>query len=121
MVSEPQADWSVLYARIAACGVYVMALVAGFAMGVREDQGIRVLATFGFAWSLTFFCALDARAHQKVFVNSFWLFTFLGWPLVPLFHLWRTRGKKGVLIYFLHAFLLSFCALTSGGLGTLVR
>ena len=77
--------------------------------------------TFGFAWSITFFCALDARAHDRVFVSAFWWFTFMAWPIAPLFHLLRTRGKKGALLYFLHALSVSFCAVTSGMIGTLVK
>jgi hypothetical protein len=120
-VSEPRQDWARLYARGAAYGIYAMTLVCGFALGASDNRALEVLTAIGVAWSLAFFCALDARTHQKVFVHAFWWLSFLGWPVAPLFHLVRVRGKRGALTYTLHAFLLLFCALTSAGIGSLIK
>jgi hypothetical protein len=43
------------------------------------------------------------------------------WPIAPLFHLLRTRGKRGALVYALHALLLVFCITTSKAIGSLVK
>jgi hypothetical protein len=118
---EPPREWARFYARGAAYGIYAMTLVCGFALGASDNHALQVLTAFGVAWSLAFFCALDARAHQKVFVHAFWWLTFLGWPVAPLFHLVRVRGKRGALTYVLHALLLLFCVLTSAGIGSLIK
>jgi hypothetical protein len=68
----------------------------------------------------TFLRAQRTRA-SKVFVHAFWRLTFIGWPVTPLFHLVHVRGKRGVLTYTLHALLLLFCALTSAGIGSLIK
>ncbi len=109
------------YARGAMWGVFVTALVAGFEEGAAANDGVRLLTAFAVPWSITLFCALDARAHQKVFVQSFWLITFFSWPVAPLFHLIRTRGTRGALSYALYAAVAIFCLLTSFAIGTLIR
>jgi hypothetical protein len=119
-VAAPK-DWAPLYAHGAAWGVYIMALIAGFAEGASANGGVRLLTAFGVPWSITLFCALDARAHQKIFVQTFWLLTFFSWPIAPLFHLVRTRGKRGALTYALYAALHLFCLLTSAAIGSLIR
>jgi len=90
-------DWAPLYAHGALWGMFVMALIAGFAEGAGANDAARLLTAFGVPWSITLFCALDARARHKVFVQSFWLITFFSWPIAPLFHLIRARGKRGAL------------------------
>jgi hypothetical protein len=116
-----QKDWALVYAPAAACGVFVMALIAGFAEGASANDGVRLLTAFGVPWSIALFCALDARAHQKVFVQSFWLITFFTWPIAPLFHLVRTRGKRGAVTYVVFAALQIFCFATSCAIGSLIK
>jgi hypothetical protein len=98
-----------------------MALVAGFAEGATKSDGVRLLTALGVPWSIAYFCALDARVHQKVFVNVFWLLTFLTWPIAPLFYLIHTRGKRGALTYALYAALELFCIGTSIAIGSLIK
>jgi hypothetical protein len=119
-VAAPK-DWAAAYARGAFWGMFIMALIAGFAEGASANDGVRLLTALGVPWTITLYFALDARAHQKVFVHSFWLITFFSWPIAALFHLVRTRGKRGALIYALYAALYLFCLLTSAAIGSLVK
>ena len=114
-------NWLTHYVRGAACGVYVMTLATGFALGASKGGVIELLCTLGVAWAITLFCALDARARARPFPMGVWRICFLMWPFAPLFHFVSTRGKKGVLTYALHAALLLFCLLTSTAIGSLIR
>lgn len=116
-----ESDWPRLYARGAGYGAFVMALIAGFAVGASGNGAVRLLTTLGVAWSLALFCALDARVHHKVFVHCFWLLTLLTWPVAPLFHLVRTRGKRGAFTYTWCAALQIFCFFTSRAIGSLIK
>jgi len=98
-----------------------MILVTGFTNGVGPNEGVQLLTALGIGWAIAFFCALDARAHQQVFPHSFWLLTFLTWPVMPLVCLIRARGKRGALDYVLYAALLSFCYFTSNAIGSLLE
>ena len=116
-----QTDWARLYARAAGYGVFVTALIAGFAEGASGNDAVRLLTAFSVPWSIALFCALDARAHGKVFVQSFWLITFFTWPVAPLFHLVRARGKRGAFTYAWCAALQLFCFFTSRAIGSLIK
>ena len=114
-------DWSVRYARLAAYAIYATTVLAGLMVGAAPGQGTEVLAAVAVVWSMSLFCALDARAHHFVFVQSFWRLTSMGWPISILFHLVRVRGKRGALKFALHGALLFFCAGTSVVVGSLLR
>jgi hypothetical protein len=120
---EAVPDWAASYARAALYGLYSITLGSGFALGSggAKNGALKLLTAFAVGWAITFYCALDARVHRKVFVRTFWYVTFLLWPIAPLFHLLRTRGKRGALVYALHALLLVFCITTSKAIGSLVK
>ncbi|HEY3255876.1 MAG TPA: hypothetical protein VGJ91_18085 [Polyangiaceae bacterium] len=120
LVPRSKPDWPVLYARRAGFGVYAVAVISGFAYGVRPTDAVRLLTALAASWVIAYHCALDARAHQRVFPHSFWLMTSMSWPLAPLFHFVRVRGASGALRYALHAVLVVLCWVASGALGTLL-
>ena len=110
-------DWPQSYARRAAFGVYAAAIGSGFAFGAHPQGASSLLGVLAVSWAISYFCALDARAHHVVFPHSFWLFTSLAWPVAPLAHLVRVRGASGALTYAVHAPLVAFCAFMSAALG----
>jgi hypothetical protein len=110
-------DWPRLYARRAAYGVYVVAFVTGLLAGAHPSSDATVLAALALGWSITYFCALDARAHGVVFPHSFWLLTTLTWPVAPLVHLVRVRGSSGALLYWVHGLGVGFCGAAGMVLG----
>ncbi|HEX2669245.1 MAG TPA: hypothetical protein VHM25_00155 [Polyangiaceae bacterium] len=114
-------DWSQSYARRAAYGVYVVVFSAGFISGANPRGDANLLAALAVGWAITYFCALDARAHRVVFPHSFWLFTALTWPIAPLFHLVRVRGSSGVITYWVHALGAGFCGFAGVALGRLLE
>jgi len=116
-----QPDWSVRYARLAGYAVYAVTILAGLMVGAVRSDGAILLATIAIVWSMSFYCALDARAHGLVFVQSFWRLSSIGWPFSILCHLLRVRGKGGALKFALHGALLSFCAATSIAIGSLLN
>ena len=118
--AELQPDWSVRYARLAGYAIYAVTVLAGLMVGAAPSDGTELLAAVAITWSMSFFCALDARAHGRVFVQSFWRLSSMGWPISILCHLLRVRGKRGALKFALHGALLSFCAATSGAIGSLL-
>jgi hypothetical protein len=120
-VPASKPDWSVLYARRAAYGVYAITLISGFCHGANPTGAVRLFTTLAAAWAIAYYCALDARAHRVVFMHSFWLITSMTWPVAPLFHFVRVRGARGVLSYVLHAALIVFCWMTSDAIGGLLR
>jgi hypothetical protein len=73
-----------------------------------------------FAWAIALYCALDWRAHERVFVLRYWTLTVATWPVAPLFLSLRARGKRGAAHYFKHAALVFVFAV--GGLlfGTVI-
>ena len=117
----PQLDWSVRYARLAGYAIYAVTVLAGLMVGAAPSDGTQLLAAVAIVWSMSFFCALDARAHRLVFVQSFWRLTSLGWPISILCHLLRVRGKRGALKFALHGALLLFCAGTSIAIGSVLE
>ena len=119
--ADPQPDWSVRYARLAGYAIYAVTVLAGLMVGAAPSDGTQVLAAVAIIWSMSFFCALDARAHGLVFVQSFWRLSSIGWPISILCHLLRVRGKRGALKFALHGALLSFCAGTSVAIGSLLE
>lgn len=117
----PQPDWSVLYARLAGYAIYAVTVLAGLMVGAARSEETQLLAAVAIVWSMSFFCALDARAHRFVFVQSFWRLTSVGWPISILCHLVRVRGKRGALKFALHGALLLFCAGTSVAVGSVLK
>ena len=95
--------WTMTYLRAAGYAVYFVALLYGVLEGMRPGDGARVLMTLAFAWAIAIYCALDARLHGRVFVRMYWVVTFMTWPVAPLVHLVRVRGKRGALKYLIHA------------------
>ena len=118
-VAEP--DWSVRYTRVAGYAVYGVTVLACLMMGAVQSDAAQVLGLVAMVWSMSLFCALDARAHRVVFVQSFWRLSSIGWPISILVHLVRVRGKRGALTFALHGALLTFCALTSALLGSVLK
>jgi hypothetical protein len=118
---EPEPDWSVRYTRLAGYGVYAATIVSGLMMGAVPGQGATVLGSLAIVWSMSLFCALDARAHRVVFVQAFWRISSMIWPVSILIHLVRVRGKRGALTFALHGALLAFCAGTSVAIGSVLR
>ena len=118
---EPQPDWSVRYARLAGYAVYAVTVLSGLMMGAVPTPTIDLLGALAIGWSMSFFCALDARAHGLVFVQSFWRLSAIGLPISILFHLVRVHGKRGALKFALHGALLVFCVVTSAAIGSLRR
>jgi len=116
-----QPDWSVRYARLAGYAIYAVTVLAGLMVGAVHGQETELLAGFAIVWSMSFFCALDARAHGLVFVQSFWRLSSMTWPISMLFHLLRVRGKRGALTFALHGALFSFCLVTSVAIGSLLE
>lgn len=116
-----QPDWSVRYARLAGYALYPVTILAGLMIGAVPGQGAELLAAIALVWSTSFFCALDARAHRLVFVQSFWRLSSIGWPISILCHLLRVHGKRGALKFALHGALLAFCAGTSVAIGSLLH
>jgi hypothetical protein len=119
--AQPQPDWSVLYSRLAGYAIYAATILAGLMIGAAPSTETELLGAFAVGWSMTFFCALDARAHGLVFVQSFWRLSSMGWPISILCHLLRARGKRGALKFALHGALLLFCVVTSAAIGSLRR
>jgi len=111
-------DWPAVYARRAAYGVYAAMICAGFASGAHPNGDVPMLATLAIGWAITYFCALDARAHNVVFPHSFWLITSLSWPVAPLVHLVRVRGAAGAITFVVHAVLIALCGVAGFALGT---
>jgi len=111
----------VRYARLAAYTVYAVTILSGLMVGAVPGQATQVLAMIGIVWSMSYFCALDARAHNRVFVQSFWRLSSMAWPISILCHLVRVRGKRGALAFALHGMLLVFCAATSVAIGSLLK
>ena len=118
---DRQPDWSVRYAVLAGYAIYAVTVLAGLMIGASPSEGAQLLAAIAIVWSMSFFCALDARAHGLVFVQSFWRLSSIGWPISILCHLLRVRGKRGALKFALHGALLLFCAGTSMAIGSLLR
>lgn len=102
---DPQPDWSVRYARLAGYSIYAATAMTGLMFGAVPSTGAKLLGTIAIVWSMSFFCALDARAHGLVFVQSFWRLSSIGWPISILCHLLRLRGKHGALKFALHGAL----------------
>lgn len=98
-----------------------MAVLVGLTVGAAPSDGTQLLGAIAIVWSMSFFCALDARAHGLVFVQSFWRLSSVGWPLSILCHLLRVRGKRGALKFALHSALLLFCTGTSVAIGSLLK
>lgn len=117
----PQPDWSLRYARLAGYAIYAVAVLAGLMVGAAPGEGTELLAAFAVVWSMSFFCALDARAHGLVFVQSFWRLSSMGWPISILFHLVRARGRRGALKFALHGALFLFCIATGVAIGSLLK
>ena len=117
----PQPDWSLRYARLAGYAIYAVTILAGLMVGAVRGEGAGILAAIALVWSTSFFCALDARAHRLVFVQSFWRLSSIGWPISILCHLLRVHGKRGALKFALHGALLLFCAGTSIAIGSLLN
>ena len=118
---DPQPDWSVRYTRVAGYAIYAVTVLAGLMLGAAPGEGTELLGGIAIIWSMSFFCALDARAHGLVFVQSFWRLSSVGWPISVLCHLVRARGKRGALQFALHGALLAFCATTSAAIGSLLK
>lgn len=118
---DPQLDWSVRYARLAGYAIYAVTILTGLMVGAVRSDGTALLGTIAVVWSMSFFCALDARAHGLVFVQSFWRLSSIGWPISILCHLLRVRGKRGALKFALHGALLLFCVGTSVAIGSLLK
>ncbi|MET0789987.1 MAG: hypothetical protein ABW061_00570 [Polyangiaceae bacterium] len=116
----PEPDWSVRYTRLAGYGVYAVMVLASLMIGAVPGKGSELLGGLAIFWSMSYFCALDARARGFVFVQSFWRLSSMGWPFSVLFHLVRVRGKRGALTFALHGALLLFCAGTSAAIGSLL-
>jgi hypothetical protein len=119
--ADVQPDWSLRYARLAGYAIYAVTILAGLMVGAVPTQSAELLATIAIVWSMSFFCALDARAHRLVFVQSFWRLSSMGWPISILCHLLRVRGARGALKFALHGVLLLFCAGSSVAIGSLLR
>lgn len=119
--TKSKPDWPEVYARRAAYGVYAVTLSTGFAEGVNPSGAVRLFSALAGAWAITYYCALEARAHRRVFPHSFWLITSMTWPVAPLAHFVRIRGARGVLNYALHALLIACCWAASSALGSLAR
>lgn len=113
--------WAQRYARFAVYGLYAVATLCGFAEGLRPTGAVRLLTALSMGWVVALYCALDARAHGKVFVQSFWLLTFLTWPISPLIHLARTRGWLGAVSYILNGLLIGVTFGVTKALASLVR
>lgn len=114
-------DWSVRYTRLAGYAIYGVTILAGIMVGSAPNDGKQLLGMVAIVWSMSYFCALDARAHGVVFVQSFWMLTSAGWPFSILCHLIRVRGTRGALNFALHGALWLFCAATSIAIGSLLR
>ena len=109
------------YARLAGYAIYAVTILAGLMVGAKPGAWTQLLAAIALVWSMSFFCALDARTHGLVFVQSFWRLSSIGWPISILCHLLRVRGKRGALTFVLHGALLLFCAGTSVVIGSLLK
>ena len=86
-------------------------ICAGFASGAHPNGDVPVLATLAIGWAITYFCALDARAHNAVFPHS-----FLADHLAEL--VVRVRGAAGAITFVVHAVLIALCGVAGFALGT---
>jgi hypothetical protein len=108
-------------AKWAAVAFFVTVGVDGIAASLtRGASAPRLLVAVAEGWSLTAWSALDARARSKPYLQIFWLLTLATWPVSAAVHLVRTRGRGGMLTYFIYAMLAVVIYLACRGLGTLV-
>lgn len=115
-------DWTGRYTKLAGYAVYAAVALSAFGeFMARRPQDVQLLGAIALAGSIAFYCALDARAHGRVFVRSFWLPTLIAWPVAPLFHLLRTRGARGAGHYFKHLGLLLLVGLAAFALAVVLK
>jgi hypothetical protein len=110
------------WAKQAGVGVLLCIAITSFANGYAgASERVRVLSAIAIAWSVALWSALDARTHHKRYVQAFWLFTIVTWPIAPLVHFTWTRGKAGPFHYLAWLALAVVIAVLFVFLGTMLR
>ena len=88
------------------CGAVLAAMTAVYAFGAlifasRQTEvpgAIASLWSFGFALILVAWLQGDRRAREFAVPYEFDAFVFWGWFVVAPYYLYRTRGRRGILM-----------------------
>jgi hypothetical protein len=87
--------WLYTYRRVALC-----ALAAAIALSVLAPGLLAWPAALGMSASLLFWCALDARVHEKPFPGGIAMALAMTWPIGIAVYLVWTRGLwAGLVLY----------------------
>jgi hypothetical protein len=89
-------SWLLAYRRIALC------VIPGALMLWTAAPGpFALFAAVGMAAAVLFWCALDARVHEKPFPHGIAMALAFTWPVGIAAYLVWTRGWRGLVLYVL--------------------
>jgi hypothetical protein len=113
--SGKDAAWLIAYRRIALC-----VIPAAIVLGTAAPRPFLLFASVGMSGAVLFWCALDARVHEKPFPHGIAMALAFTWPVGIAAYLVWTRGWGGLAWYMLAVTGLTVLLLAEACVGALL-
>jgi hypothetical protein len=83
---------------VALTAIFALELSVLAAHRASVPQATELLWSFEFSLILTWWVQVDRRARGFSVPYEFEVFVFFGWPVVVPYYLYRSRGRRGLLL-----------------------